>query len=405
MALDQYQQAAVDKEGARISVVAPAGSGKTSCLTEAVKKYYNENELDNIVVLTYTVEAAKELRERLGNTTVRIGTIHSWAGKKISEYAKQYNFRPMLLPDDEIMSFVETQIRRRGYRVNSGVAKSYILGNVNMQIPQTFKNNCMVLKADYEQYKKKNGLYDFTQLPEYLEEIIKEYEIEIDDVDALFVDEYQDVDDAQASIFDAMLTKKKFIIGDNRQSIYMFRGAKGLVGQGLGFTECQLKRNYRSYQEIVNVADYFYTCASDDIGCPAAVKWYLGAAIKAKHESDIEAHRGNGAMIAISNGRGDISHSISCSEKKVDVKDIKKNYRVLCRTNKEVKALTDAGFDASTIHQTKGREYDNVCFVEYQIKNGLEDINLAYVALTRAKNKLYVVTGEELLPQLRPRRY
>lgn len=65
---------------------------------------------------------------------------------------------------------------------------------------------------------------------------------------------------------------------------------------------------------------------------------------------------------------------------------------ILCRTNKQVKAAKELGFArASTVHQAKGLEYDNVIVIDTTIKN-LEDLNIAYVALTRARDKLMVLT-------------
>ena len=68
---------------------------------------------------------------------------------------------------------------------------------------------------------------------------------------------------------------------------------------------------------------------------------------------------------------------------------------ILCRTNKQVKYLTDAGyFEASTVHQAKGLEYDNVLVIDSTISS-LEDLNIAYVALTRARNRLFVVNWQQ----------
>lgn len=64
---------------------------------------------------------------------------------------------------------------------------------------------------------------------------------------------------------------------------------------------------------------------------------------------------------------------------------------ILCRTNKQVKYINDAGyFEASTIHQAKGLEYDNVIVIDTTISS-IEDLNIAYVALTRARNNLFVI--------------
>ena len=68
---------------------------------------------------------------------------------------------------------------------------------------------------------------------------------------------------------------------------------------------------------------------------------------------------------------------------------------ILCRTNKQVKYISDLGyFDVSTIHQAKGLEYDNVLVIDTTI-GCIEDLNIAYVALTRAKNKLFVINWQQ----------
>lgn len=68
-----------------------------------------------------------------------------------------------------------------------------------------------------------------------------------------------------------------------------------------------------------------------------------------------------------------------------------RNPKILCRTNKEVKNLTELGYpNTDTIHQVKGLEYEDVIVVDSEIKSR-EDLNIAYVALTRAKNNLMIV--------------
>lgn len=64
---------------------------------------------------------------------------------------------------------------------------------------------------------------------------------------------------------------------------------------------------------------------------------------------------------------------------------------ILCRTNKQVNYIQKAGyFETSTVHQAKGLEYDNVIVIDTTISS-IEDLNIAYVAMTRARNKLLVI--------------
>jgi superfamily I DNA/RNA helicase len=66
-------------------------------------------------------------------------------------------------------------------------------------------------------------------------------------------------------------------------------------------------------------------------------------------------------------------------------------YQFLCRTNKEVKQLQELGYAfVSTIHQSKGLEYDNVVVLDFELSSE-EEVNIAYVGLTRARNRLIIV--------------
>jgi hypothetical protein len=67
------------------------------------------------------------------------------------------------------------------------------------------------------------------------------------------------------------------------------------------------------------------------------------------------------------------------------------NPMILCRTNKQVKTIQEFGItNVSTIHQAKGLEYDHVIVIDTEI-NCLEDLNVAYVALTRAKDSMLII--------------
>lgn len=71
--------------------------------------------------------------------------------------------------------------------------------------------------------------------------------------------------------------------------------------------------------------------------------------------------------------------------------------QVLCRTNKEVRAILELSYcKVSTVHQAKGLEYDYVVVVDTDI-NSMEDLNIVYVALTRAKNGLLVCPRDFLM--------
>lgn len=132
---------------------------------------------------------------------------------------------------------------------------SYVTGNYNIDVPDEIKGKLVRINDMYIEYKRRNRLYDFMDLPLYLLDVLTEYDERIKHVDALFVDEFQDVDDIQARIFTLVDASKKFYIGDIDQAIYIFRGATPNNIKDLhDFTHLKLDINYRSYQPIIDFA-------------------------------------------------------------------------------------------------------------------------------------------------------
>ena len=95
--------------------------------------------------------------------------------------------------------------------MNMGVLFSFVMGNYTMDISDRLRQMFIVLTRDYKDYKEKNGLYDFMDLPQYLLDKLNDYNLDIDGIDALFVDEFQDVDDVQLKLLERTPTKKKAI--------------------------------------------------------------------------------------------------------------------------------------------------------------------------------------------------
>lgn len=94
-----------------------------------------------------------------------------------------------------------------------------------MEVSEEYLNALSLYETKYIKYKRKNNIYDFTDFPLYLLELLQEYNEVINDIDALFVDEVQDIDKDQFEVFQYVQCKKKFFIGDEKQCIYIFRNA------------------------------------------------------------------------------------------------------------------------------------------------------------------------------------
>jgi superfamily I DNA/RNA helicase len=391
--LNQKQLEAVNSISEKVLIIAPAGSGKTSTLIAAIKKYKKENADSNVAAITFTKKSADDLKEKLKNyPDICPSTIHSWAYQeleKLSEAVRkedEFNgFKIKLLQDEKIKEILEDLLRKRAYSyVKIDILFSYIMGNYNMDITDKLRAMFQAVERDYIEYKEHYNLYDFTDLPKYLLDKLNDYDRRIENMDALFVDEFQDVDDVQLELFERVDAAKKFYIGDPQQSIYIFRGATEDVMKKLrGFTMYNLDINYRSNQEILDFATtYQETALLNPIMFSGQLESY---------RSSILAEKGEGGIVYILNRTGSaykVNEYIKERGEKIVQEFLEKDAMILCRKNKEVKAIKDLGYaKAQTIHQAKGLEYEHVIVTDFEVR-GIEDINISYVAMTRAEKSL-----------------
>ena len=391
--LNQKQLEAVNSISEKVLIIAPAGSGKTSTLIAAIKKYKEDNIDSNVAAITFTKKSADDLKEKLKNyPDIYPSTIHSWAYQeleKLSQAVRQEDefngFKIKLLQDEKIKEILEDLLRKRAYSyVKIDILFSYIMGNYNMDITDKLRAMFQAVERDYIEYKEHYNLYDFTDLPKYLLDKLNDYDRRIENMDALFVDEFQDVDDVQLELFERVDAAKKFYIGDPQQSIYIFRGATEDVMKKLrGFTMYNLDINYRSNQEILDFATtYQETALLNPIMFSGQLESY---------RSSILAEKGEGGIVYILNRTGSaykVNEYIKERGEKIVQEFLEKDAMILCRKNKEVKAIKDLGYaKAQTIHQAKGLEYEHVIVTDFEVR-GIEDINISYVAMTRAEKSL-----------------
>ena len=281
--------------------------------------------------------------------------------------------------------------------VNINILYSYITGSKKMDISENYRRTLNALEQRYINYKRDNNLYDFTDYPLYLYNVLMAYNETIKGIDALFVDEFQDVDSTQLAIFKLVNAKKKFFIGDLAQSIFQFRGADGAVFSKLDdFEVFELKYNYRSLQEIIDYATTVYLNLSEKASLNE--ECYISE-IMYSHESAIQCVRGDGGEVYVVNPYGRNVRFGNCHrpQKTGDLLNdfMKTDPMILCRTNKQVKAIKDMGyFNVDTVHQAKGLEYKSVIAIDATI-GSTEDLNIAYVAMTRAEDSLMVINWQQ----------
>lgn len=411
--LDESQRAPIEDEYENIVVRAPAGSGKTTVLLTAIAAYRYEHLNDRICAITYTRAARAEMESRLkemGIYDVEVTTIHVWARNLLQDFSLKYDFRVRVLQEGEIMAILENIVsqysmtRQLKSRINVSILYTYVMGNKNMDVSDTYRRTLKSLEALYIIYKEDNMLYDCNDYPKYLYDVMQMYNESIYSIDALFVDEFQDVDKYQLWTFDRVFSNKKFYIGDPKQSIYIFRGADGEVFKKLSnFHMYKLKYNYRSKQEIIDVATSTYKYLSNlgerDEGYITAYDNEIRAS------QDVVCNKGYGGDVYLFEpfGSGFKYHEDTMVRCSFDVFDqmLYNNAMILCRTNKQVRGIQELGFtNVSTVHQAKGLEYDNVIVIDSTVCS-MEDMNIAYVALTRAKDKMLIINFPQFIEHAR----
>ena len=292
--LNDRQKEAVLHTNGPIMIVAGAGSGKTKVLTTRIAHLLAQGvNAFNILALTFTNKAAKEMKERvekiLGDSQARnlfIGTFHSVFARVLRGEAHHLGYeRNFTIYDtDDAKSVLKTVINELNlddkiYKPNAvynriSQAKNGLVGPVEYTNDYAIQQEDMranrpaiaQIFAAYSARCKKNGAMDFDDLLVNMYELLKNHPESLHKFQHKFkyimIDEYQDTNPAQYEIIKLLgaAHENVCVVGDDAQSIYSFRGAT--IENILQFQKdyddvkvVMLEQNYRSTQSILNVAN------------------------------------------------------------------------------------------------------------------------------------------------------
>ena len=291
--LNDSQREAVLCIDAPSLVIAGAGSGKTRVLTYKIA-YLLEQGMQpwNILALTFTNKAAREMRERIAKlvspekaAALWMGTFHSIFARILRIEAPRLGYQPNYTIYDaaDSLSLIKLIIREMNLD-----EKVYKPSAVQSRISNA--KNRLVLPSGYNsvrEFRESDAFFNRTLIPEiyrrYQERLKQANTMDFDDLllnmwlllkhnpevaaqwqerfHFVLVDEYQDTNFAQHQIVWLLTNKRQrvCVVGDDAQSIYSFRGAD--IDNILHFQEAyvgarlfKLEQNYRSTQTIVNAA-------------------------------------------------------------------------------------------------------------------------------------------------------
>ena len=367
MSLNEAQKQAIVHKDGPCMVLAGPGSGKTTVITRRVEYLLEHHNVkpEEILVITFSKAATKEMRTRFHNLTQRkysqvtFGTFHGiYYG--ILKWAYNLN-SSNIFSDDQKYQLLQRVVEQLELDIDD--EKEFLQGiageisNVkNNRIPlsEYHSMNCeeeefVQIYQMYEKERKRNRKIDFDDMlvltyelfvhrPDVLEQWQKKFRY-------ILIDEFQDINQVQYDVIRMLATPENnlFIVGDDDQSIYRFRGARPEIM--LNFPkdypdtkQILLDVNYRSTKAVVN-------------GASRVIRHN-----KARFQKKIMTMNAQGASVHIQ----EVRHPVE--ESKYVVKEIQKalengilssEIAILFRTNQEARAIMESCMEYGMNFQMK----------------------------------------------------
>ena len=399
--LNELQKKAVLHQEGPCLVIAGAGSGKTKVLTTRIANLIESGVPSyQILAITFTNKAAKEMRDRLEtlakDNKAFVGTFHSFGLRVIRENVNTLGMTSnfTILDSDDVTSLVKKILKEKGYDTKE-VSPSYIKNRISFiknemltdaEVEKFFQSE--IEKIAYEIYReyniklKKNNSVDFDDLlripvllfqnhPDILEFYQNKYQY-------ILIDEYQDTNEVQYKLV-KLLSKKYqnlFVVGDPDQSIYQFRGAnyKNILNFERDYPNTvviPLEDNYRSTKMILDAAN-------------SVIKNN-----KERKEKNLRSHHGDGVKTKFMVGydeKYEISLVIEEIKKLLEQGYKKRNIAIFYRTNAQSRVIEEQFLKANIPYKVVGSYYfysrkeikDLICYLRL-ILNQNDDISLRRV--------------------------
>lgn len=393
----EQREAVLHKEGPCL-VLAGAGSGKTKVLTTRIANLINDGVYSgNILAITFTNKAAKEMRERVNNIVSEnyafVGTFHSFGLKIIRENTELLGLTKnfTIIDSDDVTSIIKKimkdfNISTEEIKVPYIKNKISFIKNEMLSDSQVEKYLCgfpdtLVCKIYFEYMRilRRNNAVDFDDLLRLPVELFEQYDDILDKYQEryqyILIDEYQDTNEVQYKFVKLMASKYRnlFVVGDVNQSIYGFRWSnyKNILNFERDYPDLKnitLNQNYRSTNNILNAAN-------------SVIKNN-----KSKKDVHLYSEYGDGMKIKY----------LRCHDEKDEVKrvteEIKKllndgytynDFAILYRTNAQSRTVEDGVLKENWPYKVVGSYYfykrkeikDLLCYLRL-ISNTKDDVSL-----------------------------
>ena len=399
--LNEQQKKAVLHIDGPCLVLAGAGSGKTKVLTTRIANLIEQGIPSyNILAITFTNKAAKEMRDRLeklvpGNNTF-VGTFHSLGVRLIRENAPLLGLdRAFSIVDsDDVLSIIKKIMKDNNLDIKLA-PPSYVRNRIS-NIKNEMMSNDEISKYfntppdriaeqvyyEYQDILKKNNSVDFDdllKLPVEMfinhKDILEHYQ---DKFKYILIDEYQDTNEVQYKMSKLLANKYNniFIVGDPDQSIYMFRGAnfRNILNFEKDYKNAlviPLEENYRSTKYILDTAN-------------SVIKNN-----KERKEKTLWSNKGDGVKtkyLRAYDGKHEIQLVIEEIKKLLDEGYQKNDIAVLYRTNAQSRLVEETFISSGIPYKVVGSYYfysrkeikDLICYLRLILNND-DEISLRRV--------------------------
>ncbi len=364
--LNEAQKEAVQHKDGPLMIIAGAGSGKTRVITYRIA-HLMATGVDpfNILSLTFTNKAAREMRERIEGIigtearNIWMGTFHSVFAKilRIEGYKLGYPSHFTIYDTDDSKNLIKTLVKEEGldpklYKPNMVYGRISFSKN-NFIGPKEYNEDEQQQAEDiaagrpklgrlYELYTKRcfrAGAMDFDDLLINTYKLFDQYPDVLNKYQQKFryvlVDEYQDTNFVQYLIVKklAAVNRNLCVVGDDAQSIYAFRGAN--IQNILNFEEdypeltvYKLEKNYRSTKNIVEASSHIIKYNQEQLQKNLYTENSTGSKIKVfKANSDTE----EGHLVAQNIFEEKMQHQLTND-----------NFAILYRTNAQSRSFEEA---------------------------------------------------------------
>lgn len=397
-ALNEAQKQAVLQKDGPMIIIAGAGSGKTRVLTYRIAHLMQQGvDAFNILSLTFTNKAAREMKERIAEVVgvseaknLWMGTFHSVFARILRSEADKLGFPSnfTIYDTQDSVRLISSIIKEMGLDKERYKAKQ-ILSRISsfknsLITVRAYFNNSDLQEADmhasrpkvgdiYKQYVErcfKSGAMDFDDLLLRTNELLTRFPESLakyqDRFRYIMVDEYQDTNHSQYLIVKALADRFQNIcvVGDDSQSIYSFRGAniQNILSFQKDYPEVKtfkLEQNYRSTKNIVNAANSVISKNKTKLDKEVWTSNDSGDSIQVMRTiSDGE----EGRFVAQSIWENQMNHQLSSD-----------SFCVLYRTNSQSRAIEDA-------LRKKGIDYKIYGGISFYQRKEIKDI-LSYLRI------------------------